>query len=118
MKALLKLIALMALFMSHVSFALDREIIATYNRKVVEQICGGSGDWLRCYGIDPLTCERVNGAIVEGCTQEHIFRRSEPVRSESDVQAVSDQLHNCIVTTFRAKYGAQKKNSPECQGIF
>ena len=117
MRDLLKIFMITVCLVPQLSFALDETILATYNRKVVEKMCSGKRDWLRCYGIDPLTCEGVNGAIVEHCAQEHIYRRAQPVRDESEVREVSEQLLDCIRTSFHKKFDAQKKDTPECRSV-
>ncbi len=117
MRTWTKLLIVMTCLAPQLSFGLDEAMLASYSRKVVEQICSGKRDWLRCYGVDPLTCEGVNGVIVEQCVQEHIYRRVQPVRDQSEVREVSEQLYTCIRTSFHKKFDAQKKDTPECRSV-
>lgn len=102
---------------SRVSYAVDAAILADYNRQVVTQVCKGKTDWLRCYGIDPLTCETHSEKIIDGCLKIHVFDRKTPVQNEAEIQIISQQLYTCIRGSFSQKFDVKRKDSPECQGL-
>jgi hypothetical protein len=116
-KILLKatLVALCAT--SQLSYALDEAVLADYNRQVSAQICKGDTNWLRCYGLDPLTCEGQSEKIIRDCMETHVFSRIQSVRSEAEVHIISQQLYSCIRSSFSQKFDSQKKDSPECKGL-
>jgi hypothetical protein len=97
--------------------ALDAAILANYNHQVTAQICKGNTNWLRCYGIDPLNCEGQSERIVDDCLQTHVFSTLTSVKSDAEVNTISQKLYSCIRSSFTKKFDAQKKDSPECQGL-
>jgi hypothetical protein len=114
----MSLLVVMALHIpSHSCFALDAAILTEYTHKVASKICKGNTDWMRCYNLDPLSCESQSEAIIGTCMKEHVFTRTQPVQTEADVRIVSDQVFSCIRTTFSHKFDARKKDSPECRGL-
>lgn len=117
MNTFLKAILLAMCASSHLCYALDESILTDYNRQVVAQICKGNTNWLRCYGIDPMTCEGQSEKIIRACMQTHVFSRITAVKSEAEVQIISQQLYSCIRSSFSQKFDVQKKDSPECQGL-
>ena len=102
---------------THSCFALDEAILKDYTRKVAGKICKGNTDWLRCYNLDPLSCESQSEDIISQCMKKHVFSRAQPVQTEAEVRIASDQVLSCIRTTFSQKLDAQKKDSPECRGL-
>ncbi len=97
--------------------ALDAATLTDYTRQVASQICKGNTSWLRCYGIDPLNCENKSETIIHGCLRTYVFSRTTPVKSEAEVQTVSQQVYGCIRTSFSEKFDVQKKDSPECKDL-
>jgi len=116
-KNVLKAILMAMCASSQLCYALDEAILADYNRQVVAQICKGNTNWLRCYGIDPLTCEGQSEKIIRACMQTHVFSRITAVKSEAEVHMISQQLYSCIRSSFSQKFDVQKKDSPECKGL-
>ena len=117
MKILLKAILVAICMSSHLCYAFDESVLADYNRQVAAQICNGNTNWLRCYGIDPLTCEGQSEKIIRACMQTHVFSSIAAVKSEAEVQIISQQLYSCIRSSFSQTFDVQKKDSPECQGL-
>ena len=117
MRTLLKAALAAICATSQLSYALDEAVLSDYNRQVSAQICKGNTNWLRCYGLDPLTCESQSEKIVRDCIETHVFSRIQSVQSEAEVRIISQQLYSCIRSSFSRKFDVTKKDSPECTGL-
>lgn len=117
MKAFINVLLIALCAISQLCHALDESVLADYNRQVATQICKGNTNWLRCYGIDPLTCESQSEKIIRACMQTHVFSRIAAVKSEAEVHIISQQLYSCIRSSFSQTFDVKKKDSPECEGL-
>jgi hypothetical protein len=103
---------------STLAHCLDATLAAKYQSALVKGVCDDGGQWMRCYKLDPLQCDSINGAIIGSCFDKVVAGRSQPVRNESDASVVSDLLAECIRTSFKSKYGANKISSTECDSVY
>jgi hypothetical protein len=77
--------------------------------KVVDEICADGGAWLKCYSLDPSSCEEVTAAFVEPCVKT-IFANA----SKSPGAHPVGQLLGCFNQEFMRKYGYGEVKTPEC----
>jgi hypothetical protein len=116
-RLLLSVLPMLSLFVAAPAHAVDQQLVSQYSQKVVELICKGNREWLRCFNMDPLNCDGVSEKIVSACVKEHVLARTQPVSQPSEVMAVSERIHSCIQSSFRGKLDPKKKDAPECQDL-
>lgn len=96
--------------------ALSEFSFEEFNSKIVQNICGGNTNWLRCYGQDPFRCEKIADPIVEKCVTKEITLQLVKGRSKKDVPQLSKNLEECIRETVASTLGPTKDDSKECKG--
>ena len=114
---LLSIFLIFPLFLPLNARAVDSQLVEQYSQKVVELICNGDTQWLRCFNMDPLNCNSVSERIVDSCVREHVLARTQPVTQQSEVYAVSQQIHTCIQNAFRGKLDSKRRDAPECKDL-
>lgn len=93
------------------------QAVDAFKRQVVERMCEGGGEWLRCYQQDPLRCETISGVLVDACVGQEILSKPAALQDKSQIPAVAEGLYACLKTRFMSKYGAEKLQTEECEGV-
>lgn len=116
-KFVVRCLAMLPLLCASDAWAVDEQMVSQYSRKVVELLCKGDTEWLRCMNLDPLNCDGVSEQVVNGCVKTHVLDRAQPVTQQAEVMLVSQQIQSCIQSSFRGKLDPKRKDSPECKDI-
>lgn len=97
--------------------ALSQNSFEKFNETIVQKICSGRTDWLRCYKQDPLRCRAIAARIVDKCVTSEVTLQIVPGRTADDIPAMADNLDSCIRNTFKAELGPKRQDSRECENV-
>ena len=97
--------------------ALSQNSFAKFNETIVQKICSGKTDWLRCYKQDPFRCRAIAARIVDKCVTSEITLQIVPGRTADDIPAMANNLDLCIRNTFKAELEPMRQDSRECDGV-
>lgn len=97
--------------------ALAQNSFEKFNDTIVQKICSGNTDWLRCYKQDPFRCRAIAARIVDKCVTSEITLQIVPGRTADDIPAMANNLDSCIRKTFKTELEPMRRDSRECDGV-
>lgn len=84
-------------------------IIAEFGTKVAQAMCADGGAWLDAYKTPREQCPQISQSVLGPCMTKVIGDRSVPLKSEAELQQLSENLYSCMKESFLARYGSNAK---------
>ena len=83
----------------------EQKEVTEFARQITAESCGDQGEWLKEYNLPPAKCGEITRAIVGPCVKRELGTRTIPLKSEAELQQVSEGIFACMKDTFLAQYG-------------
>jgi hypothetical protein len=96
----------MTVFLSIPTVRADEKIIAEFGKQVAQAMCADGGAWLEAYKVPRSNCPSISQSVLNPCMAQVLQGRTVPLKSEAELQQVSQNLYTCMKDSFLAKYGA------------
>jgi hypothetical protein len=93
-----------ALFSAGEAVANDARI-AEFGSKVTQAMCADGGAWLEAYRVPRERCPEISLSVLGPCMTTVLAGRAVPLKSEAELQQVSETLYACMKDSFLAQYG-------------
>lgn len=103
---------------SSIALAANMEVLAKYEQGIVAAACQNGGAWLRCYKLNPLSCDSIMNPIVADCLNKLVANRPSSDANQVVAQIVSDQVLECVRAGFKGQHGGSKVDSEECGNVY
>ncbi len=111
MKTLLQgsLMLLACVFFSTGGANANDAILAEFGTKLAQAMCADGGAWLDAYKTPREQCPQVSLSVLGPCMTKVLGGRSVPLKSEAELQQLSENLYSCMRESFLARYGSNAK---------
>lgn len=97
------------IFLSTPTASANDQIISAFGSKVAQAMCADGGAWLDAYNTPREKCPQISQSVLGPCMKKVLEGRAVPLRSEADLQQVSQDLYGCMKDAFLATYGGSAK---------
>jgi hypothetical protein len=87
----------------------DDAIVAAFGSKVAQAMCADGGAWLDAYKTPREQCSQISQSVLGPCMTKVLEGRSVPLKSEAELQQLSENLYACMKDAFVARYGSNAK---------
>lgn len=88
-----------------------------FTATLVSKICQGDTSWLRCFGEDTFSCNKVSTKIVNKCVTSEITLRLDSETTMADAYPLATNLNDCIKDEFNKTLGSKRRDSRECRNV-
>jgi hypothetical protein len=111
MKTLLKvsLMLLACVFFTTRGATANDAIIAKFGAQVAQAMCADGGAWLDAYKTPREQCPQISQSVLAPCMTKVLGDKSVPLKSEAELQQLSENLYSCMRESFLARYGSNAK---------
>lgn len=95
------------------AYGFDPQAVAQFKKSIVLEMCKGGGNWLRCYRLEPFNCQDTVRGVVGSCV-DSVLSNIKSLDRMRFVQWMSEDVKDCIKSSFEREHGARKLGTPEC----
>jgi hypothetical protein len=81
-------------------------IVAEFGSKIAQAMCADGGAWLEAYKTPRESCPEISQSVLGPCMTKVLEGRTVPLKSEGELQQLSENLYACMKESFLARYGA------------
>ena len=99
-------VSFVAVFSALSTVKADEKIVAEFGQQVVRAMCADGGAWLEPYKLQRASCSSISQSLLDPCMSQALQGKTVPLKSEAELQQVSQSLYTCMKGSFLAKYGA------------
>jgi hypothetical protein len=90
--------------------AANDQIVAEFGSKIAQAMCADGGAWLEAYNTPRERCPQISQSVLGPCMKKVLNGRSIPLKTEGELQQVSQELYACMKDSFLATYGGATKS--------
>ena len=84
----------------------NEQIVAQFGQRIAQAMCADGGAWIEAYKLPRESCPQISQSVLGPCMKQVLEGRAVPLKSEAELQQVSENLYACMKDSFLAKYGA------------
>lgn len=84
-------------------------IVAAFGAKLAQAMCADGGAWVEAYNLPRERCPQISQSVLGPCMTKVLGGRSVPLKSEAELQQLSENLYSCMRESFLARYGSNAK---------
>ncbi len=82
------------------------QVVAEFGQRIAQAMCADGGAWIEAYKLSRESCPQISQSVLNPCMKKVLEGRAIPLKSEAELQQVSENLYACMKESFLAKYGA------------